>query len=83
MPRVAMHLRNLKKVCGPGYHMNKRHWNTVVSEGCIPGDGIFSMMDHSYDLVIKDLKKAAKEKLENLKFQLSVMQIMPAASLRP
>ena len=57
------------KVCGPDNHMNKRHWNTVVPEGCIPGDGIFSMMDHSYDLVIKDLKKAAKEKLENLKFE--------------
>ncbi len=64
MPRVAMHLRNLKKVCGPGCHMNKRHWNTVVSEGCIPGDGIFSKMDHSYDLVIEALKKLIKKSLK-------------------
>ena len=64
MARVAMHLRNLKKVCGPGYHMNKRHWNAVVPEGCIPGDGIFSMMDHSYDLMIEALKKLLKKSLK-------------------
>jgi len=63
-----MHLRNLYKGVRPGYHMNKRHWNTFVPDGSIPDDEIFSMMDYSYDLVIKGFKKAAKEKLENLKF---------------
>jgi predicted DNA-binding protein (MmcQ/YjbR family) len=50
----------------PGYHMNKRHWNTVILNGTIPADEIEWMIDHSYGLVVKGLKKAERQALETL-----------------
>ena len=47
----------------PGYHMNKRHWNTVVLDGSIPAPLIEEMIDTSYDLVVKGLKKSEREML--------------------
>ena len=47
----------------PGYHMNKKHWNTVICDGEVPTDEIYEMIDNSYDLVVKNLKKADKLKL--------------------
>lgn len=41
----------------PGYHLNKRHWNTLVLDGSIPEKEIKSLIDHSYDLVYKSLPK--------------------------
>jgi hypothetical protein len=35
----------------PGYHMNKKHWNTVLIDGSIPDNEIFSWIDHSYNIV--------------------------------
>jgi predicted DNA-binding protein (MmcQ/YjbR family) len=46
--------------------MNKRHWNTVIVDGSIPPDEIHEMIDHSYDLVVKGLKKVDRERLEKL-----------------
>jgi predicted DNA-binding protein (MmcQ/YjbR family) len=42
----------------PGYHMNKRHWNTVVDDGSIDADLIVSMIEDSYDLVVASLPKS-------------------------
>ena len=42
----------------PGYHMNKKHWNTVVFENIFDEDLLIQMIDHSYDLVVAKLKKA-------------------------
>ena len=50
----------------PGYHMNKQHWNTVTVDGSIPESELLAMIDHSYDLVVKGLKKADREQLEKL-----------------
>ncbi len=44
----------------PGYHMNKRHWNTVILDGSIPEKEILSMIDESYGLVVKNLSRAAR-----------------------
>lgn len=50
----------------PGYHMNKRHWNTVIPEANLPDSLIFDLIDHSYDLVLAGLTKKARQELENL-----------------
>ena len=44
----------------PGYHMSKRHWNTVLLAG-LPGRLLLDLVDHSYDLVVQSLKKADRE----------------------
>ncbi|MCL4875058.1 MAG: MmcQ/YjbR family DNA-binding protein [Anaerolineae bacterium] len=48
----------------PGYYMNKLHWNTVTVDGTIPDDELREMIDDSYALVVKGLKKAEREALE-------------------
>jgi predicted DNA-binding protein (MmcQ/YjbR family) len=54
-PELALDLRDRYEQVTPGYHMNKRHWNTVEIEGGIPDVELRKMIDHSYDLVIKKL----------------------------
>jgi predicted DNA-binding protein (MmcQ/YjbR family) len=65
-PDLAMHLREFYEAVQPGYHMNKKHWNTVFLDGSIPDDEVFAMIDESYDLVVKGLKKADRLRLEKL-----------------
>ncbi len=48
----------------PGYHMSKTHWNTIILDGSIPISEIKSMIDHSYSLIFKSLKKSERELLE-------------------
>ena len=62
-PNVAQMLRQTYDAVKPGYHMNKRHWNTVTLDGSIPNDEVIEMIDNSYRLVVKGLKKAEREKL--------------------
>ena len=62
-PDWALILRDHYTAVTPGYHMNKRHWNTVVIDGSIPDDEVREMIDHSYRLVVKGLKKSDREKL--------------------
>lgn len=51
----------------PGYHMNKKHWNTVIFEGSnIPRKELLWMVDHSYNEVVKKLTKKLKEELNEL-----------------
>jgi predicted DNA-binding protein (MmcQ/YjbR family) len=47
----------------PGYHMNKRHWNTLILDGSLPEDLILSLVNDSYALVIKGLSKAVRQRL--------------------
>ena len=56
-PQKAMELRERYESVLPGYHMNKKYWNTVVLDGRIPAKEIFAMIDHSYDEVVKGVKK--------------------------
>ena len=56
-PDLALDLRDRYDEVGPGYHMNKKHWNTVEIQGAIPYVELRKMIDHSYDLVAKSLPK--------------------------
>ncbi len=63
-PHLAMHLRSMYEAVKPGYHMNKTHWNTVILDDSIPEDELHEMIDDSYNLVVKKLKKSDREKLQ-------------------
>jgi predicted DNA-binding protein (MmcQ/YjbR family) len=56
-PDLALDLRDRYDEITPGYHMNKKHWNTVEIQGAIPHVELRKMIDHSYDLVAKSLPK--------------------------
>jgi predicted DNA-binding protein (MmcQ/YjbR family) len=57
-PDLALELRDRYEQVTPGYHMNKKHWNTVEIESGIPIRELRKMIDHSYELVTKSLPKA-------------------------
>ncbi len=56
-PELALELREKYEAVQPGYHMNKKHWNTVILDGTIPLKEIYMMIDHSYTLVVGGKKK--------------------------
>ncbi len=56
-PEWALDLRDRYEEVQPGYHMNKKHWNTVELGGAIPDSELRAMIDHSYDLVAARLPK--------------------------
>lgn len=57
-PDLALELRDRYEQVTPGYHMNKKHWNTVEIETGIPDAELRTMIDHSYDLVARNLPKS-------------------------
>lgn len=63
-PDLALTLRSQYQAVQPGYYMNKNHWNTISLDGTIPDELILGMIDDSYELVVKGLKKADRQKLE-------------------
>lgn len=62
-PYRAAALRDVYEAVIPGYHMNKLHWNSIILDGSIPLNEIKKMIDHSYALVVKGLKKVEKNAL--------------------
>ena len=62
-PSMADALRRDYDGIKPGYHMNKLHWNTVDLSGSIAEEMIYWMIDTSYELVFKGLKKSEQEKI--------------------
>jgi predicted DNA-binding protein (MmcQ/YjbR family) len=62
-PDLALELRDRYEQVQPGYHMNKKHSNTVEIDSEIPEPELRRMIDHSYELVVKSLPKAARAKL--------------------
>jgi predicted DNA-binding protein (MmcQ/YjbR family) len=54
-PDRAIQLRDMYKSINPGYHMNKKHWNTIILESELDDRLIKELIDHSYDLVVKGL----------------------------
>ena len=54
-PERALALRDQYAAIQPGYHMNKRHWNTVTLDGTLPAKLVLELIDHSYELVVKGL----------------------------
>ncbi|MEJ3721009.1 MmcQ/YjbR family DNA-binding protein [Paenibacillus polymyxa] len=60
-PVIAENLREQNKAIKPGYHLNKKHWNTIEVDNSFPLEDLYSMIDHSYELVFKGLTKAKRE----------------------
>ena len=66
-PEKAIEWRERYEGVRPGYHMNKKHWNSVYLDGSVPDKEILAMIDHSYDLIVLGLSKKDKEKLQKKK----------------
>ena len=64
-PEKAEELRSEYADIIPGYHMNKKHWNTVYTDRGLDEKLIISLIDHSYDLVVSKLPKKVREGLIN------------------
>jgi len=62
-PDRALHLRDTYPAVQPGYHMNKKHWNTITADGSIPRTELLALIDHSYDLVVAGLPRAQRAEL--------------------
>lgn len=63
-PERATELREHHTEIQPGYHMNKKHWNTVHTDGNLGRREICDMIDHSYNLVLKSLPKNIREQIK-------------------
>jgi predicted DNA-binding protein (MmcQ/YjbR family) len=62
-PDLAVQLRATYPAIAPGYHLNKRHWNTVTVDGSISDRTVSDMTEDSYDLVVAGLPKRARDAL--------------------
>lgn len=62
-PIIAENLREQHEAVRPGYHMNKKHWNTITLDGSLSDEDVYVMIDHSYDMVVKSLPKSSRESL--------------------
>ncbi|NOZ07368.1 MAG: MmcQ/YjbR family DNA-binding protein [FCB group bacterium] len=62
-PDDAQVLRNMYPSIIPGYYMNKEHWNTIILDGSVPEEVLDKLIEDSYRLVVKGLRKADREKL--------------------
>ncbi|HSW54946.1 MAG TPA: MmcQ/YjbR family DNA-binding protein [Ignavibacteriaceae bacterium] len=63
-PEKAIEIREGYEAVQPGYHMNKKHWNTISIDGSVPAKKIFEWIDNSYRLVVAGLKKSDIKKLK-------------------
>jgi predicted DNA-binding protein (MmcQ/YjbR family) len=63
-PDRAQELREEYASVIPAFHMNKKHWNTIVLDSQIPSKLIREWIDHSYNLVVKSLPLKERKKLE-------------------
>jgi predicted DNA-binding protein (MmcQ/YjbR family) len=63
-PEKGVELRERYTSVLPGYHMNKKHWITVLMDGSIPDKQVLEWIDDSYELVASRLPKAQKEQLK-------------------
>jgi predicted DNA-binding protein (MmcQ/YjbR family) len=59
-PELAEGLRAAHEAIRPGYHLNKRHWNTIYLDGSLPDQMVFDMIEDSYDLVVDKLPKSRR-----------------------
>ncbi|MEM7551569.1 MAG: MmcQ/YjbR family DNA-binding protein [Bacteroidota bacterium] len=64
-PQKAIELREKFEGITPGYHMSKKHWNSVKTDGSIPDSKIQYLVNHSYELVVASLPKKLKEELRS------------------
>jgi predicted DNA-binding protein (MmcQ/YjbR family) len=64
-PALALDLRARYSSVRPGYHQNKRHWNTVELDGSIEDSDLRWMIDHSYELVVASLPRAIRSRFHS------------------
>ncbi len=62
-PEKAMELRDEYSCVLPGYHMNKKHWNTIIVDGAVSDKQLHGWIDDSYTLVLNSLPKKIKEQI--------------------
>ncbi len=63
-PGLALMHREIYQAVIPGYHMNKKHWNTVILDGSLHEELIQDMINHSYERVVASLRKTDREALK-------------------
>lgn len=63
-PERALELRDRYEGITPGYHMSKKHWNTVALDGSVPGALVREMIGESYALVVAGIPKKQRRELE-------------------
>ena len=63
-PEYAIELRERYQAVNPGYHMNKKHWNTVMNNKDVSDEFLLKMIDQSYDLVVVSLPKTLRDELQ-------------------
>lgn len=62
-PHEALMLRDMFSAVNPGYHMNKKHWNTIHLDSSIPNGEIQRMIDNSYGLVVQSMTRKIQQEL--------------------
>lgn len=62
-PVLAETLREKYESVMPGYHLNKKHWNTLVLSGQLDAQQVYDLVDHSYQLAVSSLNKSEQAKL--------------------
>ena len=62
-PELAVELRNSYGAIRPGYHLNKRHWNTITVDGSLADQLVRDLIEDSYDLVVSALPKRTRDRL--------------------
>jgi predicted DNA-binding protein (MmcQ/YjbR family) len=62
-PPLAEALRARYPAVRPGYHLDKRHWNTIDLDGTVPGDELAELIDHSWELVVAKLPRRQRDPL--------------------
>jgi predicted DNA-binding protein (MmcQ/YjbR family) len=62
-PELAVQLRDTYSAIRPGYHLNKRHWNTITVDGSLPDAFLRDLIEDSYDLVVAGLPRRVREAL--------------------
>ena len=62
-PELALQLRAGYAAIRPGYHLNKRHWNTLTLDGSLPDELVRDLVEDSYDLVVSALPRRTREQL--------------------
>ncbi|RLD25479.1 MAG: MmcQ/YjbR family DNA-binding protein [Bacteroidetes bacterium] len=65
-PEDCIDLREQYSGIKPGYHMSKKHWNTISTDGSVPDELMYELIRNSYDLVVAGLTKKAREELREL-----------------
>lgn len=67
-PELALELRARYPSIRPGYHQNKRHWNTVELDGSVEDSELRRMVNHSYEIVVANLPRAVRGRVQSREF---------------